>query len=68
VIEFLATRGLPLRVELVSPALRVVLVVLLVVPAEDAILEIEGLVAQVEGVRVVDDVILVVQLVDEGCG
>ena len=65
VIQALGDTRLALRVELVSPALGVVLVVLLVVPAEDAILEVERLVAQVEGVRVGDDVILVVQLVDE---
>ena len=65
VIQALGDARLALRVELVSPALGVVLVVLLVVPAEDPILEVERLVAQVEGVRVGDDVILVVQLVDD---
>ena len=56
---------LALRVELVSPGLGVVGVVLRVVAAEEPILEVEGLVAQVEGVGVGDDVILVVQLVDD---
>ena len=68
VVQALRDARLALRVELVSPALRVVLVVLLVVPAEDAVLEAERLIAQVERVRVGEDVVLVVQLVRRGCG
>ena len=56
---------LTLRIELVSPGLGVVGVVLRVVAAEDAILEVELLVAQVERVGVGDDVVLVVELVDD---
>ncbi len=65
VIQAPGDTRLALRVELVSPGLGVVFVVLRVVPAEDAILEVERLVAQEEGVRVGDDVILVVQLVHD---
>ena len=65
VVQALGDARLALRVELVSPGLRVVLVVLRVEPAEDAVLEVERLVAQEEGVGVGDDVVLVVQLVDD---
>ena len=59
VVEALGDTRLALRIELVAPGLGVVCVVLFVVAAEDAILEVEGLVAQVEGVGVGDDVVLV---------
>ena len=45
IVETLRQTRLALRVELVSPGLRVVLVMLLVVPTEDAVLEVERLVA-----------------------
>ena len=65
VIQAPGDTRLALRVELVSPGLGVVLVVLRVVAAEDPVLEVEGLVAQEEGVGVGDDVVLVEQLVHD---
>ncbi len=65
VIETLGDTGLSLGIELISPGLRVVLVVLCVEPAENAIRELERLIAQEKGVGVGRDVILVVELVDE---
>ncbi len=65
VIQAFGDTGLSLGIELISPSLRVVLVVLRVEPAENAVLEVECFIAQEEGVGVGRDVILVVQLVDE---
>src|SRR6267378_7976308 len=65
VIQAFGDTGLSLGIELISPSLRVVLVVLRVEPAENAVLEVECFIAQEEGVGVGRDVILVVQLVDK---
>jgi len=65
VIQALGDRALSPGIELISPSLGGVLVVLRVEPAENCVLEVERLIAQEEGVGVGDDVILVVQLVDE---
>ena len=60
-----ATRGLPFASSWYPQRLRVVFVVIRVESAEHAVLEVERLVAEEEGVRVGDDVILVVELVDD---
>ena len=65
IVQALGDLRIPLRIQLVAPGLGVVGVGLCVVAAEDAILEVERLVAQIERVGVGDDVVLVVQLVHD---
>ena len=65
VIEALRETGLSPGIELISPGLRVVLVVLRVEAAENAVPEVERLITQEKGVGMGRNVILVVQFVDE---
>jgi hypothetical protein len=65
VVQALGETRLALRVELIAPALGVVLVMFGVESAEDAVLEVERFVAQEQGVGVGEDVVLVIQLVHD---
>jgi len=65
IVEARGDARLAFGIELITPGLCIVLMLLLVKPAEEPILEVESRVAQEKSVRMRDDVVLVVEPMNE---